>query len=58
MIAAVSGVIAAAAASTSPNGTCEKPSTTGPKPSRYLVCPVAASVANVRPWNEFSMVMM
>ena len=45
-------------ASRSPNGTWSKPSTTGPKPSRYFFCPPAASVASVRPWNAPSKVMM
>ena len=43
------GPIAAFAASISPKGTVSKPSTLGPKPSRYLGLPAAAIVASVRP---------
>ena len=57
-IAAVSGPIAAFSASWSPNGTWSKPSTFGPKPSRYFFCPPAAMVASVRPWKAPSKVMM
>ena len=51
MMPAVRGPIASRTAFMLLNGTWSKPSTTGPKPSRYLALPVAASVASVRPWN-------
>ena len=43
------GPIARLTASRSPNGTWSKPSTGGPKPSRYFLLPVAAIAASVRP---------
>ena len=44
MMPAVAGPIALRTAFMLLNGTWSKPSTTGPKPSRYLALPVAASV--------------
>ena len=58
MIAAVWGPIAFFTASRSPCGTWSKPSTGGPKPSRYFAEPPAAMVPSVRPWNAPSKVMM
>ena len=58
MSAAVSGPMAASRASRSSNGTWSKPSTFGPKPSRYLSWPPAAMVASVRPWKAPSNVTM
>ena len=58
MIAAVSGPIAASTAARSPAGIWSKPSTFGPKPSRYFFWPPAAMVASVRPWNAPSKVSM
>ena len=49
MMAAVSDPIACSTAARSPNGTWSKPSTGGPKPSRYFSLPPAAMVASVRP---------
>jgi hypothetical protein len=43
--------MAASSAPWSPNGTWSKPSTFGPKPSRYFCWPPAAIVASVRPWK-------
>ena len=57
MMPAVAGPIALRTAFMLLNGTWSKPSTTGPKPSRYLALPVAASVASVRPWNAPSNTM-
>ena len=51
MMPQVAGPIASRTAFMLLNGTWSKPSTTGPKPSRYWALPVAASVASVRPWN-------
>ena len=57
-IAAVAGPTARLVASRSANGIWSKPSTTGPKPSRYFFWPPAAKVASVRPWKAPSKVMM
>ena len=56
MIMPVSGPIAASTALRSVSGIWSKPSTLGPKPSRYLAWPPAAIVASVRPWNAPSKV--
>ena len=57
-MAAVRSPTARFVASRSPNGTWSKPSTAGPKPSRYFCCPPAASAASVRPWKAPSKVMI
>ena len=56
MIAPVPGPIAASTAARSVSGIWSKPSTLGPKPSRYLAWPPAAIIASVRPWNAPSKV--
>ena len=45
-------------ASTSLYATYSNPGTSGPKFSWYLGWPVAVIAAKVRPWNEFSAVMI
>ncbi len=57
-MAPVEGPIAFLTASRSPNGTWSKPSTGGPKPSRYFGLPVAAMVVSVRPWKAPSKVII
>ncbi len=56
--AMVFGVIAASIAARSLNATWTKPGSSGSKPCLILSCPVAVSVAIVRPWKEFFAVMI
>ena len=55
---AVCGVTAARIASRSLKGTCRKPDTIGSNPFFTFSCPVAAMPASVRPWKEFTAVMI
>src|SRR5260370_14935 len=55
---AVCGPMASSSALRLLSGTWSKPSTSGPKPARYFLLPVAASMARVRPWKAPSKQMM
>jgi len=50
----ISALQALAMASRSSKGTAGKPAGMGSNPVCLAACPVAASAASVRPWNEFS----
>jgi hypothetical protein len=56
--AAVSGVMAAAMASGSPNGICLKPGANGPKPSRYCAIEEKPTIVVERPWKLSSATMI